>query len=189
MSEASCYASSEPQGQERVNNSEIFYHQLKALGANRTGALLKIKRNRMQNDQTRDTIFMTDRAGGKFGQVVTLTPDDGGDFWAVVGTPNGRAAGWLVAQRGRKFGVTRIVSIEIEVEKGLPSMTINLAPADDTVSLSDDLRTSPQRTDSLFSPQVTRRIDRADQRKPLLTTTSIPVAQEPEPDCCGCTLF
>jgi hypothetical protein len=100
------------------NNSEIIWHQ--HLVAKAFAATLKlegdagirsISRNQISNDQTLDTIFMCDKgAEAAAGQEITLTePTE--DAMALLGTPNGNSAVWLLMQHGHQSGATDIASV------------------------------------------------------------------------------
>jgi hypothetical protein len=74
--------------------------------------LKTIKRSSITNPQTKHTIFWCDRGGEAWATTnkITVTPADE-DFWALLGTPNGNSAAWLVLQHGESMGATGIENI------------------------------------------------------------------------------
>jgi hypothetical protein len=106
------------------NNSEIIWHQhliAKAAAASLQmegdASIRSISRNQISNDQTLDTIFLCDRgAEAAAGQEITLTePTE--DAMALLGTPNGNSAVWLLMQHGHRSGATDIASVTYSKDK------------------------------------------------------------------------
>lgn len=114
-----------------LNNSEIIWHQYKL--AQRVAAekekksgkddfkpsrLTSISREDISNAQTLDTIFLTNK-GGAVARGETVRLDDGNDddVWALLGTPNGNSAVWLLMQHGEEFGAVDIESVTYKKDK------------------------------------------------------------------------
>ena len=104
---------------ETARNSEIIWEQyqraLEALRAARPEAppqtLKNITRNEISNTQTLDTIFMCDGgAQAQAGATVTLT-EPSEDAIALLGTPNGNSAVYVLIQHGAEFGGRDIESV------------------------------------------------------------------------------
>lgn len=109
-------------------NSEIIWNQYKSAvktaksasadqGLKYTGNLSEIERNTIINGQTLDTIFLCDRGGEvlDFKSKRVVRPDsDSEDFWALIGTPNGTSAGWLIIDHGTALGLQSLESIEYQ---------------------------------------------------------------------------
>ena len=106
-------------------NSEIIWHQhklaqqiarQKASGEGddnfRPSRFNAISREQISNEQTLDTIFMSD-GGSQAVKNEKVTIEDGKnpDAWALLGTPNGTSSLWLLMQHGHEEGATDIESV------------------------------------------------------------------------------
>ncbi len=106
-------------------NSEIIWHQHrlaqrvaneKAKKENRNdfkaSRLNAISREQISNEQTLDTIFMSD-GGGQARQGGEVTIEDGTDpdVWALLGTPNGNSSVWVLMQHGHEQKMADIESV------------------------------------------------------------------------------
>ena len=80
--------------------------------------LTSISREDISNAQTLDTIFLTNK-GGAVARGETVRLDDGNDddVWALLGTPNGNSAVWLLMQHGEEFGAVDIESVTYKKDK------------------------------------------------------------------------
>jgi hypothetical protein len=107
-------------------NSEIIWNQYKSAikqaksvsggqDLKYAGNLGEIERNTIINDQTLDTIFFCD-GGGKVlnNRETSVVLPESADFWALIGTPNGISAGWLIIDHGTALGLQSLESIEYQ---------------------------------------------------------------------------
>jgi len=77
------------------------------------GKLRSIRRDKVINKVTRDTIFWCDQGLEVMenrSEPVTVTPGSD-DFSALLGTPNGNSAAWLLIQHGHEMGASDIKQI------------------------------------------------------------------------------
>lgn len=77
------------------------------------GGIDVLVRDPVVNPETLDTMFWTNQwsTALKENKEVTVTEQDGDDFWALLGTPNGRAGGFMAVESGDELGITGIEKI------------------------------------------------------------------------------
>lgn len=117
-------------------NSEMIWHQYQVAaehyGLELEGNLRQLKRSNIINYSTADTIFWSD--GGGAAQDTEVRPEDD-DFAALLGSPNGRSAAFLLTQHGAEMGAEGIESIVYNGETR--NMTINFRLKDPAAVAND----------------------------------------------------
>jgi hypothetical protein len=115
------YKDQEPEQLFAASNSEILWMHYKAALAKaqgnvgkivKKGNLTEVVRQTVVNKQTLDTIFLCDDGGtvNVIPPEATVTSDKD-DFWALLGTPNGTAPGYLLIDHGAALGFEGFDSI------------------------------------------------------------------------------
>lgn len=104
---------------EALPNSEIIWHQ--HLVATAAAELLRvdgekksiqqITRNQIGNTQTLDTIFMCDGGAEAQAEEKIKLEHPNEDAHALLGTPNGNSALWIIMQHGRSVGLSDIAAV------------------------------------------------------------------------------
>lgn len=80
--------------------------------------LERITRNQIANRRTLDTIFLCDGgAKAQAGKEVTITDGTDQDAWALLGTPNGNSAVWLLLQHSHESRAMDIASVTYGQDK------------------------------------------------------------------------
>ncbi|MDX2287099.1 MAG: hypothetical protein NW241_23235 [Bacteroidia bacterium] len=114
-SEQETNADGEPIKANTASNAEMIWHQYKqalaAAGlpkAAKKGNLIEIERETIINQPTKDTIFWSENgAFPSYAETAEIT-EGHPDFWALLGSENGRSAPILLLTHGVSMGVTRI---------------------------------------------------------------------------------
>lgn len=119
-----------------------------------------IQRSTITNDETLLTLWRC--KGGHDvlckGQTLTLTPQDGLDFYAMLATPNCRSAAYLIKDHGHDLGISSIRSITINPGASSIIIEFNPGPHHPDMTVSSGIRAlyrTPDPTPSISSHSVT----------------------------------